>query len=86
MIVAVDMQKVVQLPRMESLKRVIFARQIVAFNETFTPVEKAVTAVLWHEGIAGRGAEELLSAYIKYLISHGSKNSITICIDNKTKI
>ena len=35
---AVDMQKVIMLPRMPGVKRAVFTKRIVAFNMTFAPL------------------------------------------------
>jgi hypothetical protein len=70
---SVDLQKVIMLPRMPGIKSVVFTKRIVAFHETFaligkdkkkTPDKKHIS-VLWHEGIAGRKAEELAAAFVK---------------------
>ena len=52
-IVSGDLMKVTMCPEMPGLKKAIFAKRIVLFNETFAPVGgqkngKAV-GVLWHE-------------------------------------
>ena len=70
-IVSADLQKVIMLPVMPGLKKVIFCKRIVMFNETFAPLggEKnhgKATGVLWHEGISGRTAEDVASVFISF--------------------
>jgi len=67
---SVDMQKVIMLPRIPGNKTAVFTRRIIAFHETFAVVgkpkknsDKKHICVLWHEGIAGRKAEEVVSAF-----------------------
>ena len=38
MVISVDMQKVIMLPRLPRLKQAIFCKRLVLFNETFAPV------------------------------------------------
>jgi hypothetical protein len=70
-IVSVDLQKVIQLPRMESLKKAIFCNRIIAYNESFVPIGKkssmAPFAVMWYEGITGRCANDIMSAFRLYI-------------------
>lgn len=60
-----DQEKVIMLPRLEQFKEVIFTKRVCVFNETFAPIGShlifPVFAALWHEGIAGRKKEELIS-------------------------
>lgn len=61
-----DLQKVIMLPRMESIKSVVFCPRLIAFNESFVPVrtsKEAPIAVLWHEAISGRKKEDILSSF-----------------------
>ena len=55
MILSVDLQKVMLLPRLPRLKKAIFCRRLVVFNESFVPIGnrngKGI-GILWHEGIA----------------------------------
>ncbi|XP_062557222.1 uncharacterized protein LOC134222094 [Armigeres subalbatus] len=39
-VLAVDLQKVIQLPRLDGLKTIVFSQRLIAFNETFAPVGK----------------------------------------------
>ena len=86
-IVSADLQKVIMLPVMPGLKKVIFCKRIVMFNETFAPLggEKnhgKATGVLWHEGISGRTAEDVASVFISFLRTVQDVKSITIWSDN----
>jgi len=62
LVVSVDMQKVIMLPRIPGLKVVVFCKRIVLLNETFAPVggsmkgrKEKSTGVLWHEAIKSPG-------------------------------
>ena len=60
---AVDMQKVLMLPKM-SIKEHFFVSRLMVFNETFASIsEKDDICVLWHEAISGRDADDVASAY-----------------------
>lgn len=78
--------QVVQLPRMESFKEVIFCKRIVAFNETFAPLGGSlngpVHAFLWNDVIAGRKAYHIASVFYKFFSGLDSKFVITLWLDN----
>ena len=67
-----DMEKVIMLPRLPGMKRAIFTRRIILFNETFSPLGgkndlRDTVVVLWHEGVSGRNDEDLASTMAKVL-------------------
>ena len=68
-----DLQKVIMLPRMESIKTVLFTHRIMTFNESFVPLGDKTTekpvAVLWHEAVAGRKKEDIVSAFHAFLLA-----------------
>ena len=70
-VVSVDMQKVIMLPRLPGIKQAIFCKRLVLFNETFAPIGKVKemkpTGVLWHEAIKGRSAEDVASTFILFV-------------------
>lgn len=86
--VLVDLQKVIQLPRMKSLKREIFVNRIVAYNESFVAVgsnsKDKPFAVLWHEGITGRDAENIASTYRIFITHHSNREikNFVFWVDN----
>ena len=41
LVVSIDMQKVIMLPRLPGLKQAIFCKCLVLFNETFKPIGKS---------------------------------------------
>lgn len=86
LVVSVDLQKVIQLPRMETLKRVMFAKRIVAMNETFAPVggKGLIFAMVWNETISGRHQEDILSAFHMFFVKNGHHNNIKLWLDNCT--
>ena len=70
LVVSTDMQKVVMLPRLPGLKQAIFCRRLVVFHQTFAPIgtfDEKTVEVIWHEGISGRSAKDVASAYIKFV-------------------
>ena len=83
-----DLQKVIMLPRMESFKSVLFTRRIIVLNESFVPLGSKTAgsnfpmAVLWHEGIAGRKKEEIISAFHSFLLHKRDQKVITLWVDN----
>lgn len=87
-IVSVDQQKVVMIPRMEQFKEVLFTKRVCVFNETFAPIGGSLTlpvfACLWHEGIAGRKKEDLISCYRSFLLYYRNATTITLWCDNCT--
>ncbi|CAM4570854.1 unnamed protein product [Leuciscus chuanchicus] len=79
-----DLQKLVMLPRLPGNKTAIFTKRLVAYHETFATVgtqskqmikKKPTLSVVWHEGIAGRNAEEITSAFITAL-THDTERDI----------
>ena len=71
MLISVDMQKVILLPRLPQYKRCLFTRRVVTINQSFVPIGKQrgvkARGVLWHEGICGRKDEDVASAFWKEL-------------------
>lgn len=80
---AADMQKVIILPKL-STKESFFISRLIVFNETFARMgagHEPDYVVLWHEGISGRLAQDVASAYIKSIIKDASPN-ILFWVDN----
>lgn len=81
-----DLEKVIMLPRVDTFKEVIFAKRLTVYNECFVPVgEKSKTppfATVWHEGIAGRCKEELISTFYAFLITQRDSEILEIWLDN----
>ena len=74
------------LPRLPGLKSaIIFCRRLVAF-QTFAPLGKRgkPVGVIWHEGVRGRDATDVASAFIKFMrdVEHRDKDHFTIWADN----
>ncbi|XDV25699.1 hypothetical protein PO909_029572, partial [Leuciscus waleckii] len=88
---SVDLQKVIMLPRMPGVKSAVFTRRITAFHETFacvgkkSPFKKNTVSVIWHEGIAGRTAAEVASAYVIALHQERDVRHVTYWVDNCSK-
>ena len=70
-VLSVDMQKVIMLPRLPGVKTCVFTRRLVGFHETFAPLGGKKSSlvrplgVVWHEGVSGRNAEDIMSCYAK---------------------
>ncbi|XP_056624293.1 uncharacterized protein LOC130437126 isoform X2 [Triplophysa dalaica] len=70
---SVDLKKVIMLPRIHGVNTAEFTKRISAFHETFASVGKKSSSkknsisVIWHEGIAGRKAEDVASAFVTAL-------------------
>lgn len=87
---SVDLQKVIMLPRMPGIKSAVFTKRIIAFHETFTTVgkmkivksKKRTISVVWHEGTAGRKAEEITAAFIKAMKFERDCKHIVYWLDN----
>lgn len=80
-----DLQKVIMLPRMESIKSVVFCPRLIAFNESFVPVRTSKVppiAVLWHEAISGRKKEDILSSFRMFFMEVRDAKNITLWLDN----
>ena len=89
---AVDMQKILLVPRMPDVKENFFTSRLINFNETFANLKKEGEhiSILWHEAIAGRSAPNVASAYFKVIqigISENVKKFIfwgdNCCAQNK---
>ena len=92
-VVSVDMQKVIMLLRLPGLKVVVFCKHIVVFNKTFAPVggskngKDKATGVLWHEGIRGRSAADVVSTFVSFIRKNGNtKDFIKIRIGIYTQL
>ena len=84
-----DLMKVSLLPILPH-KAAIFTPRLIVFNETFAPLVKKGArsekekplAVLWHEAVAGRDAEDVAATFWRYLVEHRDKKVVTIYADN----
>jgi len=86
-----DMQKVLLLPRMPSLKSCFFLKKLVVFHETFAPIGSSkkngkkprVLSCLWNESISGRNACDVASSFEKALTFYMQNTSkVVIWADN----
>ncbi|XP_031343193.1 uncharacterized protein LOC116170790 [Photinus pyralis] len=86
LIITVDLQKVIMLPRCDTFKEILFTPRIIAFNESFVVAGKnkviAPVAVVWHEAIAGRSKEDIISSFYAYLLSIRDIEHLVIWLDN----
>lgn len=77
----------VQLPRLEGLKTIIFSRRLLAFNQTFAPVGKytrsfPVNACTWDESTAGRSANDIISTFHRVIDQYKETRKIVLWLDN----
>ncbi|KAK5645946.1 hypothetical protein RI129_004410 [Pyrocoelia pectoralis] len=72
---------------MDQYKVVLFTPRIILFNESFVPVGtnqghlKPIGAI-WHEGIAGRRKEDIISCFYSFCRKNRDALKITIWLDN----
>lgn len=88
-IFAVDLEKVIMLPRMEEFKTEMFCPRLIVFNQSFVPIgnkhihEMGVTfAALWHEAISGRKKEDITSSFGTFFIQNRDLKHIILWLDN----
>lgn len=84
--VSVDLQKVIMLPRIDSFKRIIFAKRLVAYNESFVCLGSTTKlppfAVLWNESISGRNKEDIVSAFYAFMLWRRDTSNFVFWLDN----
>ena len=87
-IFSADLEKVVMLPRIDMFKTVLFTRRIIAFSESFVPLGSKQSlkplAVIWHEAIASRKKEDLISAFHAFFTAYRDTENIVLWLDNCT--
>ena len=84
---SVDLEKVIQLPRMDQFKSAIFCPRIIALNESFVPLggssgSNVPYAVLWDETLSGRRQEDIISAYRSFFTHHRDEKHFVLWADN----
>jgi len=83
---AVDLQKVLLLPRMPDLKSCIFTSRLVVFNETFAMMgsqnKKVHYLALWNESIAGRSRCDIASAFYRIFQKERDCQEFIFWLDN----
>lgn len=82
-----DLQKVIMLPRIDMFKKVVFCPRIIVFNLSCVPLGKKQkrllpVAVLWHEALAGRQKEDIISAYYQFFREMRDCEKIVLWVDN----
>lgn len=85
-IVSVDLQKVIMLPRIDTFKSALFCPRLVAYNKTFVPLgnfkKGHVFAAVWHEAVSGRKQEDITSTFRAFLLSNRDAEHIILWLDN----
>ena len=72
-IFAVDLQRVILLPIMTA-KSCFFTPRLQTYNETFAAMSKGTdTCVVWHEGITGRNAPDISSAFATFMLQNNEE-------------
>ena len=84
---SVDLQKVLVLPRMPHNKTAIFTRRLVCFNETFARLggkhhPSDSYCLLWNEEIQGRGADDIASSFISFILHMRDTKHFIFWADN----
>lgn len=79
--------QVIQLPRLDGLKTVVFSQRVLAYNETFAPVGAytrnfSVIACLWPEYISGRSSNDILSCFHRVFVYYGHLKKLILWLDN----
>lgn len=73
---------------MPKVKDSFFTSRLIAFNETFAVMGKNKKSphfcILWHEGIAGRRAEDVACSFIKFIQLQRDAENLIIWLDNCT--
>ena len=75
----------IMLPRLTCLKKSIFCKRLVLFNETFSPIWKSEmkpVGVLWHEAINGRSAEDVASTFSFFIRNFWDCEKFVFWTDN----
>lgn len=80
-----DIQKPLLLPKLDS--SLIFTRRLVAFNQSFIPlgiIESNIRPIvfLWHEGIAGRQQEDIISVFHQFFLELRDKRRVVLWLDD----
>ena len=62
------------LPRVDTLKRVLFIKRLTTYNESFVPAESKSHfksfAVLWNEAVSGRDKEDIVSCFYTFFLKY----------------
>ena len=71
------MQKALLMPKCDT-KEYYSSRKLVLFNETFAKPGKNAPAwtILWHEGEAGKKADDISNAHLHFLIKVARRHYI----------
>ncbi|KAK5641934.1 hypothetical protein RI129_010481 [Pyrocoelia pectoralis] len=74
------------LPRVDTFKKVLFIKRLIAYNESFVPVgtnsDLKPFAVLWHEGVSGRSKEDIVSCFYAFMTRYRDAQKIIMWLDN----
>lgn len=79
----------IQIPRLDGFKSIIFSQRLLVFNETFAPAgaytrSMPVSACIWPESITGRSSNEIMSCFFKVIKKYAYLKSLIFWLDNCT--
>ena len=82
-----DLQKGVLLPKMDPFQVVMFTRKLLVFNKSFVPLSPVDSnskpmVLLWHEAIAGRKEEEIISVFYQFFLEYRDKKRVVLWLDD----
>lgn len=80
-----DLQKPLLLPRIDT--SVTFTKRLVTFNKSFIPLGSMENntrpiVFLWHEAIAGRQEEDIISVFYQFFLECRDKKRIVLWLDD----
>lgn len=86
---SVDLEKVIMCPRLDEFKVAIFCPRLILFNESFVPLgdkkfrgARDTFACIWHEAIAGRKKDDIISCFRAFFLHYRDVKHITLWLDN----
>lgn len=85
---SVDMEKVIMIPRLETFKVALFTQRLSTYHETFAPLgsfrnkNRPIVGVIWHEAVAGRKQEQIVSTFDQFFKKFRDKKNIVLWLDN----
>ncbi|KAG5880926.1 hypothetical protein JTB14_035147 [Gonioctena quinquepunctata] len=87
-IYSMDLQKVILIPNMPSVKDSNFLSRLTAFNLTFASIKKKSSfknyCSMWHEGLAGRDGNHIVDAFFRVFEEERDVKEFIIWSDNCT--
>lgn len=86
---AVDLEKIIMLPRLEQFKIVMFCPRLIVFNESFVPIgdkknntSSQTYSAIWHEAVSGRKVNDITSCFRAFFQANRDLKHIVLWLDN----